>query len=113
MSLTLVLVAGSLPLYSELRGVPNRSALRAIRDQLKLAMRQDEARVLIDEGLRRPRVTVASRVVEPERDYVRVDSGFVASWVLEVRYSNGRVAGIRAGTEDGPWAPAGFPPNQP
>jgi hypothetical protein len=111
--LALGLLVVSLPLYTELRGVTNRHAIRAIRDQLKLAMPQDEARVLIEKGLERSRVTVASPVVEPGRDYVRINTGFVASWILEVRYSNGRVVAIHAGTENGPWAPAGFPSNQP
>jgi hypothetical protein len=71
-------------------------------------MRQDEARHVIDEGLKRPRVTVASRVAEPERDFVRVDTGFVASWVLEVRYSNGMVALIHAAPRMVPGHPRDF-----
>lgn len=108
-----VLPIVALTLLEEARRRPNREALRAIRSSLRLEMPQSTAKELIRRGLRVGGVSVAEHQDTGDHDYVRVDTGAAAAWLLNVRYAQGKVAEIRVATGDGLFVPAGFPANQP
>jgi hypothetical protein len=99
--------------FIELRGRPSRAAIASIRGRIHLGMDEDVAKGIINDALHATAVHVAAHDASPQRDYVRVDTGLASSWLLVVEYADGRVARIRAATEDGPAPPRGFPPNEP
>ena len=58
-------------------------------------------------------VSVAGLIILPVVGLHLWEEARRASWLLNVTYGQGKVTTIRAFTEDGPFLPLGFPPNEP
>ena len=108
-----VLAFGGLVVVDDTRARPNQEALRSIRADIHLGMDRAQAKSIIRKGLTASSVRVTRHESSLDQDFVLVTAGAARSWMLSVTYVDGRVGSIRAGTENGPYLPKGFPPNEP